>query len=249
MLIVGNWKMNRTIVESVEFAKVFLSEAEGLGDVDVAICPPFTALTAMKGALEGSPVMLGAQNVFYQEQGAYTGEISPGMLKDAGCRFVIIGHSERREHMQETDEAISLKVHLALKQGLTPILCVGENLQQRQMGRAIGFVRVQVDKALVDLSSDEMGKVVIAYEPIWAIGTGKTPSSREAEEMCQAIRTTLAGMTGAIAQEIRILYGGSVQKENIAQFVNEPNIDGALVGGASLRATEFRELIEQAKRR
>jgi triosephosphate isomerase len=248
-LIVGNWKMNKDVPEALVFAQDFCARLEGLGDVDVAVCPPFTAMAALKEAFAGSGVMLGAQNVFYEDRGAFTGEVSPGMLKDLGCRFVIIGHSERRQHMKETDKEISRKVQVALRHDLTPILCVGEDLKQREMGRAQGFVRVQVDQALVDLSSQEVGRMVIAYEPIWAIGTGRTPSSDAAEEMCQTIRTTVAGMAGAVAQHMRILYGGSVQKENIAQFVREPNIDGALVGGASLQAADFRELIAQAQAR
>lgn len=247
ILIVGNWKMNKDVSEAVVFAKEFYPEPGGFGDVDVAVCPPFTAMAALKEAFTNTGIMLGAQNVFYEDRGAFTGEVSPSMLKDLGCKFVIIGHSERREHMKETDKEIGRKVMVALKHRLTPILCVGEDLKQREMGRAVGFVRVQVDKALVDLSSEEMGRVVIAYEPVWAIGTGRTPTSGQVEEMCQAIRATVAGMAGAVAQGMRILYGGSVQKENIAQFVQEPNIDGALVGGASLRAADFRELIAQAQ--
>ncbi|MCL1790804.1 MAG: triose-phosphate isomerase [Peptococcaceae bacterium] len=246
-LIAGNWKMYKTLAEAREFAKEFAAGPNEWPDVDVVICPPYTALAALQEALEGSAVMLGAQDMFHEKQGAYTGEISAGMLKELSCRFVIIGHSERREHIRETDESISLKVHAALSQGLTPILCVGENLKQREQGKALGFVRGQVEKALVDLSSTEMGGVVIAYEPIWAIGTGKTATSEEAGKMCQAIRTTVAGMAGGVAQEMRILYGGSVNKGNIAELMRESHIDGALVGGASLKAAEFREIIQQAR--
>jgi triosephosphate isomerase len=246
-LIAGNWKMHKTLAEAREFAGAFAAGPDEWPGVDVVVCPPFTALAALQEAFEGSAVMLGAQDMFYEKQGAYTGEISGSMLQDLSCRFVIVGHSERREFIREMDEFIGLKVHAALVQGLTPILCVGENLKQREQGKALGFVRGQVEKALVDLSSAEMGGVVIAYEPIWAIGTGKTATSEEAERMCQAIRMTVAGMAGGVAQEMRILYGGSVNKENIAELMREPNIDGALVGGASLKAAEFRGIIEQAR--
>jgi triosephosphate isomerase len=164
-----------------------------------------------------------------------------------GCGLVIIGHSERREKMEESDEAIALKIQAALNHNLAPILCVGENLKLREQGRAMGYVRSQVDRALVDLSSEEMGRVTIAYEPIWAIGTGQNATAEEAEEMCKAIRSTVAGMAGAVAHEMRVLYGGSVNKENIAEFMSQPNIDGALVGGASLSAADFLALIERAR--
>ena len=239
--------MYKTTEEARSYACAFRRRVDGIGDLDIAVCAPFTVLGILQTELAASTVMLGAQNMYYQLEGAYTGEISPRMLQDLACRFVILGHSERREYMKETDDLIGLKVKAALAHNLTPILCVGENLQQRETGQALKFVRGQVEKALAGINASDLAGIVIAYEPIWAIGTGKTATAAEAQEMCQAIRLTLAGMAGPAAQTIRILYGGSVKSSNISEFMAQTDIDGALVGGASLDADGFSELISKAR--
>jgi len=246
-IIAGNWKMNKIVSEAQDYAVKLLARVGEITDVDVVVCAPFTALNALKDELEESVIHIGAQDLFWGSAGAFTGEISAEMLVDAACTYVIVGHSERREILQETDEQIAKKVKAALKAGLTPILCVGENLAHREEGRALGIVRGQVEKDLMDLPPEELKRVVIAYEPLWAIGTGETSSSQEAQDMCAAIRTTLAGISGAVAEDVNILYGGSVKVDNIAELMAQPDIDGALVGGASLDAEGFAQLIENAR--
>lgn len=245
-IIAGNWKMNKTVREAQDYAVKLLTRIGNVTDVDVVVCAPFTALSTLKDELEESVIHIGAQDLFWVASGAFTGEISAEMLVDVACTYVIIGHSERREILKETDEEIAKKIKAALKAGLTPILCVGENLAQREEGRALGIVRVQVQKDLADLSSEDLKRVVIAYEPLWAIGTGKTSSSQDAQDMCEAIRSTLAGIAGIVADDVNILYGGSVKADNIAELMAQPDIDGALVGGASLDADGFAQLIENA---
>lgn len=246
-LIAGNWKMNKTIHEARDFALAFQDKVADVTDIDMAICAPFTALQVLKDELEESIIHIGAQNMYHEESGAFTGEISPLMLVDLACTYVVLGHSERREIMKETDEFIAKKLKAAITAGLTPILCVGENLTQREQGKALGHVRSQVEKDLADFSTEELQKIVIAYEPIWAIGTGKTASAQDAQEMCSAIRSTLAAIAGSVAQEIRILYGGSVKASNITELMAQPDIDGGLVGGASLDPVGFSELIHNAR--
>lgn len=246
-LIAGNWKMHKTVQEARDFAVSFQENVSDITDMDMILCAPFTALSVLKEELEEGVVHIGAQNMYHEPKGAFTGEISPLMLLDLACTYVILGHSERREYFKEEDELIAKKVKVALEMGLTPILCVGENLALREGGKALAFVRSQVEKDLVDLTPAELSKVVIAYEPIWAIGTGKTASDQDAQEMCSAIRSTLAGIAGSVAQEIRILYGGSVKSGNIAELMKRPDIDGALVGGASLEVQEFTQLILNAR--
>lgn len=246
-LIAGNWKMNKTTQEARDFAVSFLEKAADVTNIDMVLCAPFTALHVLKDELEESIVHIGAQNMYHEAKGAYTGEVSPGMLLDLACTYVVLGHSERREYFQENDQLIAQKVKAALEAGLSPILCVGENLALREGGKALAYVRGQVEKDLSELKQDELRKVVIAYEPIWAIGTGKTASSADAQEMCSAIRSTLAGIAGSVAQDIRILYGGSVKSGNIAELMAQPDIDGALVGGASLEVQEFAQLIQNAR--
>lgn len=246
-IIAGNWKMFKTGQEARDFAISIHDKVETVTDLDMVICAPYTTLHILKEELEESIIHIGAQNMYPEETGAFTGEISPLMLLDMACTYVIIGHSERREHMKEDDEFIAKKVKMALDKGLIPILCVGENLALREGGKALAFVRGQVEKNLMDLSPNELRKIVIAYEPIWAIGTGKTASSQDAQETCAAIRTTIAGISGSVAQEIRILYGGSVKSSNIAELMAQPDIDGALVGGASLDPQGFAELIHNAR--
>lgn len=246
-IIAGNWKMYKNSQEARDFAIKIQERVADVTDLDMVICAPYTALHILKEELEESIIQIGAQNIYPEEEGAFTGEISPLMLLDMACTYVIIGHSERREHMKEDDELIAKKVKMALDKGLVPILCVGENLSLREGGKALGFVRGQVEKNLMDLSPTDLRKVVIAYEPIWAIGTGRTASSQDAQEICAAIRSTISGISGAVAQEIRILYGGSVKPSNIAELMAQPDIDGALVGGASLDPRGFAELIHNAR--
>lgn len=246
-LIAGNWKMHKTIQEARDFAVNFQDKVADVTDIDMVICAPFTALSVLKEELEESIVHIGAQNMYIEDKGAFTGEVSPAMLLDLACTYVVLGHSERREYFKEDDQLIAKKVKKALDTGLTPILCVGENLALREDGKALGFVRGQVEKDLMDLTPAELSNVVIAYEPIWAIGTGRTASAEDAQEMCSGIRATLSGISGSVAQEMRILYGGSVKSSNISELMAQPDIDGALVGGASLEVQEFSQLIQNAR--
>jgi triosephosphate isomerase len=245
-MIAGNWKMNKLSGEARDFAAKLLESKVGDAQ-DVVICAPFTALPILSESLKGSKLLLGAQNMYFEQQGAYTGEISPAMLLDLGVNSVILGHSERREYLGETDEVIGKKLQLALAQNITPILCVGETLALRESGQAKQHVRTQVEKDLSGVAAELIARVVIAYEPIWAIGTGKTASAADAEEMCAEIRAALAGLYGLpIAETVRILYGGSVKADNIAELMLQLDIDGALVGGASLEAAGFAALIKNA---
>lgn len=247
-VIAGNWKMYKTVSEAQEYAVKFLDVLGQITELDVVICAPATALSTLKNEFEESIVHLGAQNISWMpDEGAFTGEISAKMLLDLACTYTVIGHSERRELLHETDEDVARKVKTALNAGLTPILCVGENLAQREDGKALAIVRGQVQNDLTDLSAEELRRIVIAYEPIWAIGTGKTASSADAQEMCSGIRSTLAGIVGSVADEIPILYGGSVKAGNIAEIMGQADIDGALVGGASLEAQGFAQLIHNAR--
>lgn len=242
-LIVANWKMNKTISEAKEFCQALLPQIEGYNEVDVAICPPFTSLETVKNLLSDSPVALGAQDLFWKEKGAFTGEVSPIMLVDVGCKYVIVGHSERRHILGETDLIVNRKLKAALEAGLTPILCVGETLQERKNNLAKEVIK---DQLLANLKDIELkaADIVIAYEPVWAIGTGVNASSEDAQEMCLYIRTKLKELYGEeVANNTRILYGGSVKEDNLADFLNEKDVDGALVGGASLDPQSFAELI------
>jgi triosephosphate isomerase len=245
-IIAGNWKMNKTVREAQAYAVKIMEKIGSVTEVDVVVCAPFTVLNTLKDELEESVIHIGAQNMSYAPDGAYTGEISASMLVDIACTYVILGHSERREILRESDEEIAKKVKAALKAGLTPILCVGENLAMREEGKAFAVVRAQVMNDLAELPREDMKRVVIAYEPIWAIGTGKTASSQDAQEMCAMIRSNLAGIAGDVAEEINILYGGSVKADNIAELMVQPDIDGALVGGASLDPDGFVQLVQNA---
>lgn len=245
-VIAGNWKMFKTVSEAEDYAVKFLEEVKDVTDLDIILCAPFTALYPLKNELEESIVHIGAQNMAWADQGAYTGEISAQMLLDVACTYVILGHSERREMFGETDEEINKKVHKALAVGLTPIVCCGENLNLREEGKAVERVQGQVSRALAGLPTEELSKIIVAYEPIWAIGTGKTASSKDAQEMCASIRGTLTGLMGLAAEKVPILYGGSVKADNIAELMTEPDVDGALVGGASLDPVGFASLILNA---
>ncbi len=242
-IIAGNWKMHKTTDEALKLVNE-IKEETNKTDVEVVVCCPFTAIGEVKKAIEGSKLKLGAQNMHWEEEGAYTGEISAVMLKNLGVDYVIIGHSERRQYFNETDEIINKKVIKAIEKGLKPILCVGEALEEREENKTFDVVKRQTLAALKNVSKDKMEDVVIAYEPIWAIGTGKTASPQEANEVIAYIRSLLQDKYGVdISEEVRIQYGGSVKPSNATEIMNEIDIDGALVGGASLKAEEFLEIV------
>jgi triosephosphate isomerase (TIM) len=244
-IIAGNWKMNKTIAE----AKAFVQEVKGLvpasSKVDSVVCAPALFLDCLVDNSAGSDLKIGAQNMHFKESGAFTGEISPLALKDLDVAYVIIGHSERREMFAETDETVNKKTHAAFKHGLVPIVCCGETDEQREAGQTNDVVRVQIENGLAGLTEEQVKSVVIAYEPIWAIGTGKSSSATEANETCAYIRTVLADMFSQDAADaVRIQYGGSVKPENITEYLGQSDIDGALVGGASLDHQSFLQLLE-----
>jgi triosephosphate isomerase len=239
--------MNLLRDSSVALIHQLLDRSKPSDKVEVAVCPPAVYVHDVGAALRGSHIALGAQNMYHTEEGAYTGEISGKMLKDLGCRYVILGHSERRQLMGETDAQVNQKVHAALKVGLVPIVCVGETLDQREAGQTTTVVRTQTQGSLAGLTSEQAAGIVLAYEPVWAIGTGKTATPAQAEEVHADIRALLSTMFGAeTAQKIRIQYGGSVKADNAKELLSQPNIDGALVGGASLKADSFLPIIEAA---
>jgi len=244
-LIAGNWKMYKTSAEAVDFVKKFLTLVSGVADRDVMIAPAFTALEALAAALKGTEVGLGAQDVFWEAEGAFTGQVSPPMLTAAGCRYVIIGHSERRQFFGETDDTVNRKIRAALKSGLIPVMCVGESEKQREAGQTFSILDKQVKDGLRSFVSDELGSLVIAYEPVWAIGTGKTATAVQAEETHAYIRSLIKGLFGAdVAALMRVLYGGSVKPENASELMAMADIDGALVGGASLNPDSFSKIVK-----
>ena len=248
-IIAGNWKMYKTIQEARQFARE-AKAGKYAGGVQKVICAPFTALPALADELQGTDIALGAQNMHFAEEGAYTGEISPSMLAEIGVKYVILGHSERRQYFNETDETVNQKVHAAIKHELVPIICVGESLQQREAGETEAVVRRQTEAALAGLEASQVRGVVIAYEPIWAIGTGKSSSAEEANDTIAIIRQVIAAFFGPqTAEQVRIQYGGSVKPENIADYLAQPEIDGALVGGASLAADSYVQLVNAAARK
>lgn len=242
--IAGNWKMHKTVEESVDFARGLLKALGDFNGVEVAVAPPFTALRPVAEVLEGSSIRLAAQNIFWEDSGAYTGEISGPMLVGAGCSHVIIGHSERRQLFGETDATVNKRLFAALAAGLHPIMCIGETLEMRNDGKTFDVVASQLDAGLTNVGADQMESVVIAYEPVWAIGTGITATPEQAEEVHRLIRNSLAETRGmALAQKTRILYGGSVKPDNIRDLMACENIDGALVGGASLQVDSFAAIV------
>jgi triosephosphate isomerase len=242
-MIAGNWKMHMTIAEAEKFVSQFAQLVEDVTDVEMLICSPFTSLAQISAKTKNTKIKVGAQNVFWENKGAFTGETSPLMLVDAGCSHVIIGHSERRHIMNETDDMINRKLKSALEAGLMPVLCVGEQLEERQQNRAQEVVKGQLAADLKDLEIKPDG-LVIAYEPVWAIGTGVNASKDDAQEMIGFIRSLLGELYNkTIADSIRILYGGSVKPENIAAFMAQEDVDGALVGGASLNAETFARIV------
>ena len=241
-IVAGNWKMNMSPARAVELINS-LKDKIDTTEVDVVVCPPFVCLPAVLEAVEGTAISVGAQNMHFEENGAYTGEVAPSMLVELGVKYVIIGHSERRQYFGETDETVNKKVLKAIEHNLLPIICVGESLAEREQGVTIDLVRLQTKIALKDVKAEDAKKVVIAYEPIWAIGTGRTATSQQAEEVCKAIRNVVAEIYGSeVADEVRVQYGGSVNAGNANELFNMGNIDGGLVGGASLKE-EFASIV------
>ncbi len=244
-IIAGNWKMNKTVSEAVDFVRQLKPLVADVRDTDIVVAPTFTALQAVSREIDGSNIELAAQDVFWESSGAYTGEISPSMVKDVGCRYVIIGHSERRQYFGETDETVQKKIRASLAMGLCPIICVGEALEEREAGKTFDVVKNQVTQCLEGFSRQEMEKIIVAYEPIWAIGTGKTATPQQADEVHAFIREQLGNMTDrTVSEGVRIQYGGSVNPDNIFELMLQPNIDGALVGGASLKADSFSGIVK-----
>lgn len=244
-LIAANWKMHKTISEAVSLVESLQKETGPCGDREVLIAPAFTALKAVSDVMKQKGYSLGAQNCHWEEKGAFTGEISTAMLKDLCCTYVIVGHSERRQLFGETDETVRLKGAAAIKAGLAPVVCVGEVLEAREQGKTFEVIARQIEGALKGLSEEQMAGVVIAYEPVWAIGTGRTASPEQAQEVHAFIRARVSSLFGkTIEKNVRILYGGSVKPSNIDALMAEPDIDGALVGGASLEVGSFKSLVQ-----
>lgn len=244
-IIAGNWKMYKTLSEAKHFAEEVKGLAPDSEKVDAVICAPALFLEQLTQSLSGSTIQIGAQTMHFENEGAFTGEVSPIQLADLGIEYVILGHSERREYFNETDEAVNKKVRAAFAHSLTPIVCVGETLEEREAGNTTAKVEGQVEKGLANLTEDQVKQTIIAYEPIWAIGTGKTATSEDANEVCGAIRSKVESLFGQqVAESVRIQYGGSVKPENIEELLLMEHIDGALVGGASLQASSFLKLLE-----
>lgn len=244
-VIAGNWKMNKNLSEATDFFDNLEGVIKSNDQTEAIICAPFPYLATLVDKAEGSHVKIGAQTMHFEDSGAFTGEVSPVMLKDIGVTHVIIGHSERREYYAETDETVNKKTKAAYNHGLLPIVCVGETLEQREANETMSHVELQVKKAIDGLGHDEVSKLIIAYEPIWAIGTGKTASSGEANEVCAHIRQVVRAVTSdEVAEQVTIQYGGSVSPDNIGELLAQTDIDGALVGGASLEASSFAKLVE-----
>lgn len=246
--IAGNWKMFKTTAEALQTVADLLRLTEGVEGVEAVVAPSFTLLRSVSDALADSPIAVAGQDCFWEEQGAFTGEVSPGMLADAGCSHVIIGHSERRQHFGETDETVNKKLMTATAAGLNAIVCIGETLEEREAGDTFNVLERQVRNGLAGVNDATMEKVILAYEPVWAIGTGRTASDDQAQEAHAFIRGLIAGIfSPAVAEAVRIVYGGSVKPGNIAGLMSRPDIDGALVGGASLDAESFAAVIRYRK--
>lgn len=236
--------MNKTVGEALDLVKELKKAISGVRDVEVAVAPPFTALYAVRKELEGTPIRLAAQNLFWEEKGAFTGEVSPLILKEVGCHYVIIGHSERRQYFGETDETVNRRIKAALAHSLKVIFCIGETLKEREDGKTFSVIERQIDGGSMGLGDKEWREMVIAYEPVWAIGTGKTATPEQAEEVHRFIREKVEKLfSRQVSEGIRIQYGGSVTPENVKGLMSQPNIDGALVGGASLKAESFSKIV------
>jgi len=246
-LMAGNWKMNKTVSEAVAMAKALKPLVGDVKDVEILICPVFTSLYAVNQEIKNSNIKLGAQNLFWEAKGAFTGEISPNMIKDAGCSYVIIGHSERRQYFGETDETVNKRTKAAFASALIPIVCVGETLQERENNVTFKVVEKQIRDGLAGLTNEQASTLVIAYEPVWAIGTGKTATPQQAQEVHAFIRKLYAEIYKDAADKVRILYGGSVNPKNVSDLMKQPDIDGGLVGGASLEADSFCQLVKYSK--
>ncbi|MGA1238625.1 MAG: triose-phosphate isomerase [Limisphaerales bacterium] len=247
LIIAGNWKMNKTVAEAVDLVNDLKRELAAVKEVDVVVCPPYTALSDVSKIVLDGNIRLGAQNMSEHGPGAYTGEIAPVMLKEFSVRYVILGHSERRQYQQESDELISRKARAAHAATLKPIVCVGETLEQREAGQTEAVIEGQVRGSLAGLTGEQMEETVLAYEPVWAIGTGRTATSQQAQDVHAFIRGLLVSMFGeAVAKRVRIQYGGSVKAANARELMSQPDVDGALVGGASLEARSFTEIIKNS---
>ncbi len=246
--VAGNWKMNKTVAEGRELVAAMLAPLRGIAGVEKVLCPPFTSLPSVSAALAGTDVGVGAQNMHWEEKGAFTGELAPSMVKEF-CGYVILGHSERRAYFGETDEGVNRKVHAAMKADLTPIVCVGETLEQYEAGLTAEVVARQMKAGLANIESAVASRIVVAYEPVWAIGTGKASSGENANGVVrQVIRSALSDLfDDTIAQAVRVLYGGSVTASNAPEFFSQPEIDGALVGGASLKPDEFVAIVKSSQ--
>jgi triosephosphate isomerase len=247
-ILVANWKMHMTAAEAVAYAEAFVPQVGDVEDVDVALAPPFTALERLSHALSGSNIALAAQNVNPEPKGAFTGEISTGMLAELGCRYTIVGHSERRTYYGESNAYVANKASALFAAGIVPIVCVGESLEEREAGRTIDVVGSQLEGSLALVSDAHAAELVIAYEPIWAIGTGRTATPETAQQVHAFVRERLRARFGATAEQIRIQYGGSVKPENVDELMAQPDIDGALVGGASLDPAAFSRIVRFEKR-
>jgi triosephosphate isomerase len=248
-LIVGNWKMFKTVHETVAFVKELRSLVKDLTGIELAVVPPFTAVHAAAEAARASAVSVGAQDLHWEREGAFTGEVSAGMIREAGAEYVLIGHSERRTLFGETDETVHRKLLAALGAGLTPVVCVGETLEQRDAGTTMSVIDAQLQRGLDRITPDQMAGLVLAYEPVWAIGTGRTASPAQAQDVHAHIRHRLRAWFGAeAASQCRLLYGGSVKPDNIEALMAEPDVDGALVGGASLDVASFADMLSRARR-
>ena len=246
-IIAGNWKMNKTATETKKFAEELKPILPKAKRCEVVVCVPACNLSTAVRAFRDMRVSVGAENLYFEKSGAYTGEVSAEMLKDLGVKYVIIGHSERRQLFGETDFIVNKKVHAALEAGLNPIICVGESLEEREMGITLDRITLQVKAALAGVSGDKIRKCVIAYEPIWAIGTGKTATAEQANEVCSAIRATIRHLYGArVARSVTIQYGGSMNPKNAAELLAQPDVDGGLIGGAALKPDQFVEIINAA---
>jgi triosephosphate isomerase len=247
-VIAGNWKMNKDFRQTEDLIEALKKNVEpNLAGVKIVLCPPFTSLELASRLTKGTPFAVGAQNMYYEDEGAFTGEVSPGMLKSVGCQYVILGHSERRQYFGETDEFINRKVIKAQASGLVPIVCVGETLEQREQNITDKVVTAQVRGVLKDITAQQVQNLIIAYEPVWAIGTGRTATPQQAEEVHMLIRKLLGDLYGAqVAETVIIQYGGSVKADNAAELLWQPNVDGALVGGACLKADSFSAIIKAA---
>jgi triosephosphate isomerase (TIM) len=244
-IIAGNWKMYKTVVEAIELANGLKRTLYDINTIDMVICPPFTALSEVAEVIAETPVKLGAQDMHWQKEGAFTGEVSGNMLKEVGADYVIIGHSERRQFFGETNETVDKKVKAALNLGLIPIVCVGEVLAQREQGKTFEVVKQQLEESLAELTAEQAEKIIIAYEPIWAIGTGKVATPAQAQEVHQFIRNLLGKLFNEkTSSNCRIQYGGSVKPENISELISQQDIDGALVGGASLEVNSFTAIVK-----